>query len=191
MTLGRELRSLDVMNNIGLWMTWATLGHEIKALNSIYSYSYGSYEWLGVPWVQDIRYYEPLRVVDDMNDCTSWHQASRCYEWLRAMDDINNFRSWAPGYELKALNAMNYSRLWLTRMTLGHELRALNAMNNSRLRMTWMSPSFEPKALNTMNNSGWLWTWKALDPNLKVLEAINNSELCMIWTTWDPMRSSL
>ena len=52
------------------------------------------------------------------------------------MDDINNFRSWAPGYELKALNAMNYSRLWLTRMTLGHELRALNAMNNSRLRMT-------------------------------------------------------
>ena len=37
------------------------------------------------------------------------------------------------GNELKALHAMNNSRLCLTSTTLGCELSALNAMNNSRL----------------------------------------------------------
>ena len=39
------------------------------------------------------------------------------------------------GRELKTLNAMNSSRLWMTRTTPGCELRALEAMNNSGL---WM-----------------------------------------------------
>ena len=39
--------------------------------------------------------------------------------------------------------------------TPGHELRALDAMNNSRLSMTGNTLGHEPKALNAMNNSGW------------------------------------
>ena len=33
MTLGHELKALDVKNNLGLWITWATLGRELMALN--------------------------------------------------------------------------------------------------------------------------------------------------------------
>ena len=33
MTPGYELRALDVMNNLGLWMTYTTLGYELKALD--------------------------------------------------------------------------------------------------------------------------------------------------------------
>ena len=36
-------------------------------------------------------------------------------------------------HELKALNAMNNSKLWMICSTLGHDLRALDAMNNSEL----------------------------------------------------------
>ena len=36
-------------------------------------------------------------------------------------------------HELRALDTMNNSRLWLTIMTLGCELSDLDAMNNSRL----------------------------------------------------------
>ena len=34
-------------------------------------------------------------------------------------------------HELKALNARNCSRLWMTRMTLGYELRALDSINST------------------------------------------------------------
>ena len=37
------------------------------------------------------------------------------------------------GRELKALNVMNNSGLWMIAMIPGHELRALDAMNSSRL----------------------------------------------------------
>ena len=37
-------------------------------------------------------------------------------------------------------------------MTLGHELRAIDAMNRSKL----YTPGREPRAVNAMNNSG-LW----------------------------------
>ena len=37
------------------------------------------------------------------------------------------------GYELKALNAMNNSGLWMIWTTLGCELKALEAMNTSEL----------------------------------------------------------
>ena len=42
----------------------------------------------------------------------------------------------APGHELRTLDSMNYSGLWITRMNLSHEVRALDAMNNSRLVLT-------------------------------------------------------
>ena len=32
-TLGRELKALDSMNNSRLMMTWNTIGHEFNALN--------------------------------------------------------------------------------------------------------------------------------------------------------------
>ena len=35
MTLGLELRALDVMNNLELWLRGITLGHEIWALDSM------------------------------------------------------------------------------------------------------------------------------------------------------------
>ena len=36
----------------------------------------------------------------------------------------------AYGHELKALDVMNNSALWMTSMTTIHELRKLNAMNS-------------------------------------------------------------
>ena len=41
----------------------------------------------------------------------------------------------SPGRELKALDAMNNSSLWMTRVTPSDELKALDAINNSEL---WM-----------------------------------------------------
>ena len=40
------------------------------------------------------------------------------------------------GLKLRALNAMNNSRLWFTLMTLGIEMRDLDSMNNSGFSMT-------------------------------------------------------
>ena len=40
------------------------------------------------------------------------------------------------GRELKALDVMNSSELWLKLMTLGHELRSIDAMNNSGIQLT-------------------------------------------------------
>ena len=37
MTLSRELRTLDDMNNSGLWMICATLSHELKAMDAMNS----------------------------------------------------------------------------------------------------------------------------------------------------------
>ena len=37
------------------------------------------------------------------------------------------------GHELKALDSMNSSELWMTSSTLGHDLKALDAKNNSKL----------------------------------------------------------
>ena len=41
-----------------------------------------------------------------------------------------------PGHELKALDVINNSRLWMISMTQGHEFRDLVVMNNSGLWMT-------------------------------------------------------
>ena len=40
-----ELRPLDSMNSLGLWMTWTTLGHEHKALDAFNNLGYGWREW--------------------------------------------------------------------------------------------------------------------------------------------------
>ena len=40
------------------------------------------------------------------------------------------------GWELKALDSMNSSALWLTLMTLGIELKDLDVMNRPGLLMT-------------------------------------------------------
>ena len=40
------------------------------------------------------------------------------------------------GCELKVLDALNGSRLWLKEIDLGHDLKDLNPMNNSGLQMT-------------------------------------------------------
>ena len=42
------------------------------------------------------------------------------------------------GCELRALDVMNNSGLWMTGTTPGHELKALDAMNNSRLWLICM-----------------------------------------------------
>ena len=45
-----------------------------------------------------------------MKDYRSWAQSSWCYEQLSAMDDMSHFV-----YEqIRALDVMNNSRLWLT-----------------------------------------------------------------------------
>ena len=53
------------------------------------------------------------------------------------------------GHELRALYAMNNSRLWMTWMTLGHELTTLDAMNNWGLWMIWTILGHKLKALDT------------------------------------------
>ena len=35
MTLGRELKALDAMNNSGLWMIWTILSRELMALDAM------------------------------------------------------------------------------------------------------------------------------------------------------------
>ena len=43
------------------------------------------------------------------------------------------------GRELKALDSMNNSELWMACSTLGHDLKALDAMNNSKLLIMCMT----------------------------------------------------
>ena len=78
--------------------------------------------------------YKLFRVMDDMNDSMSWAQDSRCYEQLRAMDDMDDVESWVQGFRC-------YEQL-LTWMTTSCELKALNGVNKSRLWMTWMTRSW-------------------------------------------------
>ena len=46
-----------------------------------------------------------------MNDSVSWAHDLKCYEQLKVMKDINYFRSWAEGYgcyeQLSIMNHMN------------------------------------------------------------------------------------
>ena len=62
-----------------------------------------------------------------MNNSESYAQGSRCYEQLNIVDGINNKGS----HELKPLDAMSSSGLWMIWMTLCHELKAMDNMNDS------------------------------------------------------------
>ena len=56
---------------------------------------------------------------------------------LRALDAINNSRLWMTSATLsckiKALDFMNSFGLWMTLATLGRDIRALDAMKKSKL----------------------------------------------------------
>ena len=70
-----------------------------------------------------------LRAIDAMNDSESWAHGSKCYKQLKTMIDMNNLAS----CELKALDTLNNSGLWMIWMILGLELKDLDALNNSGL----------------------------------------------------------
>ena len=55
----------------------------------------------------------------------SWNQSSRFYKELKVMDDMNDSGS----HELKPLDTMNYSGLWMIWMILRDELKPLDDMN--------------------------------------------------------------
>ena len=57
-----------------------------------------------------------------------------------------------------ALNAMNKSRLCITRKTLSHEIRALYVMKSKGLWLTEMSLGHERKALDAINHLRLLMT---------------------------------
>ncbi|KAL6342203.1 hypothetical protein AAG906_006817 [Vitis piasezkii] len=69
-----------------------------------------------------------------------------CYEQLRVMDDMNDSTTW--GHDLRALDAMNSSRLWLRGTS--PELNIMDYMNN--LRSLELKP-LDLKALDSMKSS--------------------------------------
>ena len=82
------------------------------------------------------------------------------------------------GRELKALNVMNNSGLWMIAMIPGHELRALDAMNSSRLWLICISRAHGfgcYELLGVMDDMNDLRSCK-----LKPLGAMNSSWLWMI-----------
>ena len=78
-------------------------------------------------WTQDSTWYEKLKVGDDMNDSRSWEEGSRCYENLMGVDYMNDL-----GCELKNLDAMNNSKLWMTWTSLGLEIKVLHTMDTGQ-----------------------------------------------------------
>ena len=77
---GRQFRAIDAMHTSGIWLTWTTLVHELQALNAMNNSS------LWIIWAtldHELRlrmlciahlcgWYERLRIL--------WAQASRCYK---------------------------------------------------------------------------------------------------------------
>ena len=70
-------------------------------------------------------------------------------------------------------------------ITLSRELKALDALNNSRLWMTWVTPGHEPMALDAMKSSELWMIWMTQDPMslspskscefLKIVDDVNDS----------------
>ena len=57
------------MNNSGLWLTWTTLGYELRALDAMNSRGlWMIYKRLEVSWAYDSRFYEQLKALNDIND---------------------------------------------------------------------------------------------------------------------------
>ena len=182
------------------WMTWRTLGCELRIVANMNNF--GS-------WTQGSKCYEQLIIMDDMNNSIS--------QYLRPPDAMNSsglrIISMILGREPMSLNAMNNPGLWMKLKTLSHEVRALDAIKSSNLWMTWITLGRRLKASNAMNNLELWFTWITLSHELKALDAmnyiglwkicstptcdframdfINNSTLWMIRTTCDPLSSIL
>ena len=118
-----ELRPLDAMSNLRLWMIWMILCNELRGVDDMNDFEL---------WAHNSRYYEQLKVVVDMNDFESWAQGSGCYEQLRVVNDMNDSRS----RELGPQYTINNLELWVLWMILGYELMALISMNSSGLWIT-------------------------------------------------------
>ena len=61
-----------------------------------------------------------------MNGFGSWAYGNKWYEQLRIVDDMNEL-----GLDLKTLDAMNILGLLMTWSNLGRELSVVDTMNNS------------------------------------------------------------
>ena len=118
--ISRELRPLDVMSSLGLWMIWMILDHELRVVDDMNDMNDSKL------WAHNSRYDEQLKVVVDMNDFESWPQDCGCYEQLRVVDGMNDSKS----YELRPHDTMNNLELWIIWMILGRELMALISMNS-------------------------------------------------------------
>ena len=142
------LRGLNAMNNLGLLMTWTTLGHVVRALNAWTTQSYGwyvplwvtslrlwmfwttkhceIYEWLDILWAKAIKCYEQLRL---------WMIWMILNHELRVVDDMNDFELWAHNsrcYEqLKVMVDMNDFRSWAQGSGCYEQLRVVGNMNDS------------------------------------------------------------
>ena len=46
-----------------------------------------------IPWAQAPIYYEPLKVMDNVNNSESWTRAFWCIEHLRVVDGMDDFGS--------------------------------------------------------------------------------------------------
>ena len=57
--ISRELRPLDAMSSLGLWMISMILSHELRVVDDMNNSEL---------WAHDSKYYEQLKVVVDMND---------------------------------------------------------------------------------------------------------------------------
>ena len=118
-----ELRPLDVMSTLGLWMIWMILCHELRVVDDMNDSKL---------WAHDSRYYEKLKVVVDMNDFRLWAQGLGCYEKLKIVDDMNNSGS----HELRPQDTINNLELLVLWTILGYDLMALVSMNSSGLWIT-------------------------------------------------------
>ena len=121
--ISHELRPLEALSRLGLWMIWMILRHELRVVDGMNDYKL---------WAHNSRYYEQLKAVADMNDFGSWAQGSGCYEQLRLIDDMNNLGS----HELKPQYTRNKLELWVLWTILRCELMTLISINSSEL---WIS----------------------------------------------------
>ena len=55
MTLGGGLKALDAMNNLGLWIIWATRGRKLKAMDIIKNSALWMNERLQISWTHGSR----------------------------------------------------------------------------------------------------------------------------------------
>ena len=119
-SMSHKHKALDVMNDFGSWAQGCGCYEYLRAIND-----------MNIFWFLALGYKfnEQVSVVDYTNKSRAWAHGCRCYEQLKAMVDMFDSTS----HELRALDVMNSSRLWMIWITLGCGLMALDALNNSWL----------------------------------------------------------